>query len=126
MEKASIVYDMYASDTNTGSTININLENLSLANQLALSEEAYVKVATAGVQGALESAGFTDVSCEPATFTLAGREHAGMKVTAMAQNIPVYEAIVCIKTGGYMANLTVCTFGEDQTQALLDKFYAVN
>lgn len=126
LKNTSVIYDMYATDPSAGYTINVNLENLSLVHQLALTEEAYVQAGLESIKGALESTGLTDVTCTAATFTLAGKEHHGVNISAMSpQGVPVYEAVVCLKTGGYMAIVTVFTSGENQTQALLSGFYAV-
>lgn len=125
LENAQIVYDMYAMDTTTGNSINVNLENLGLLYGATLSEADYVDLSLTSIKDALGSMGMENITAQATTVTMAGKERSAIQVQGSMAGISLYETVVCIKCGSYMACITVATMGSDQTADLLAKFYAL-
>ncbi len=124
LENATVIYDMMATHSNGTSTVNVNMEKLSGAANL-LSEKAYVEGSTDALKKALEDAGMENVQLKGVELTFAGEKHYGVQIEGEFSGIKCYEALACVKRGGYMACITACTWQEDGTQAILDSFYAV-
>jgi len=122
-EESGVIYDLYAMTVDGGGTINIALENLGLIYGSVLSEDAYADDAVKQLPEALEASGMSDVVCEKASVQFCGEEHTAINVTCTSEGMMLYETLVCMKVGKYMACVTVCTVGENSTDELLDFFY---
>ncbi len=124
LENATVIYDMMATHSNEMNTVNVNLEKLSGAANL-LSEKSYVESSVEALKSALESAGMENVQIKAVEMEFAGGKHHGVQIEGEFSGIKCYEALACVKRGGYMACITACTWMENGTQAILDSFYAV-
>lgn len=124
IKNADLVYDMYALDA-FGNSVNINLEKLNTVGTAIISEKDYVNASIDSLKQALTSAGFTTVTAEATTVTLADEEHPAVYVVCSNEQVTIYEKIVCKKVGKYMANITVATVYEDNTNTVIDQFYAL-
>ena len=122
MENGTVVMAFYAQSLDGTLNMNIALERLSLANGILMDEESYVELAKDQLKTALETAGCTNVTVEPAKFQFAGAERHGAKVYANLQGVDVYENIICIKNGNYMACVVVCSAGTDTTESMMAMF----
>lgn len=125
LKNAKVIYDMYAQNTTTGESMNVNLENLGLVYGSMLDEAAYVQIALPSLKDGLESMGFSSVNAEAKTVTFAGEEHAAIYVTGDMNGITIHEIAVCVKRGKYMSCITVASFEAARAEALLNGFYAV-
>ncbi len=123
LEESGVIYDLYAMTIDGGGTINIALEDLGLIYGSILSEDGYADIAIKQLPEALESTGMSDVSCEKVTVEFCGEEHTAINVTGTMEGLELYETLVCIKSGKYMACITICTVGENRIDELLDCFY---
>lgn len=124
IKNADLVYDMYALDT-LGNSVNINLEKLNTVGSAILSEEDYVNASLGSLKDALKSMGFTTVTTEATTVTLAGEDHPAVYVVCANEQLTMYEKIVCKKIGKYMASITIATVMEDNTDTIISQFYAL-
>ena len=126
MEKGAAVYAFYAQSQNGQRNMNIVLERLSLVNGILLNEKGYVEIAMPQMKQALEGIGLENVTVEQATLQFAGGEHAGIRIHGTTQGVDLYETVVCVKNGNYIASVTVCSVGTDSTADLLALFQPVN
>ena len=121
LSKLDVITDMFATNMNTGGTLNINFENLGIMYGKDLDEAAYLDEAI----GQMDDMGAEGIAIKKATFTVAGKERQGLTIEMEMMGITVYEAVVCIKVGDYMANIVAAGTTADEAKALLDLFYAV-
>ncbi len=125
IKNATIIYDMAATD-NMGGTINVNLEKLSTVASIVYDVENYIDSVLSQLEDAMAQIGFTLESCEKISVNFAGKTEKGIKGIMSVDDIKVYQKLVCIKRGNYMANITVSSVSEADVDALLAKFYAVS
>ena len=123
-EKADIIYDMYVADGH-GDSININITNMGIANGLIYSEDNYAKQSLEQMPKAFESSGLEITGSEVTTATLAGAQHAAIDLTLDYGGVTIYERIVCIKKGVYMACVTFTVLDKADLATLFESFYAV-
>lgn len=124
LKDANLIYDMYALDS-YGNSVNINLEKLNTVGTAIFSEKDYVNASLETLKDALKSMGFTTVTTEATTVTLAGEEHPAIYVVCSNEQLTMYEKIVCKKVGKYMASITIATVYEDNTDTIISQFYAL-
>ena len=122
MEKGTVVTAFYAQGQGGQVNMNITLERLSLINGILMDEESYAKLSKEQLPAALASAGFENVTAETVKLQFAGEERHGIEVRATIQGVELYETLVCIKNGNYMAGVVVCSVGTDITDSLLALF----
>ena len=125
LENSKTVYDMFALADEGLTTINVVIENIGVINGATMDENDYIEKSLELTKSGLESMGFTNVSAEKATMEFAGVERAGIAIVGEYSGAPVYEKMVCIKIGNYMADITVCSFNEDITAKLMSFFYTL-
>lgn len=123
---SATVYDAMAVNNSDSSSLNIVLEK-STAVVVALADIDQILEAQLPVlSDALGSMGLTITSTELVDATIAGMALRGAKITGNISGINFYEIVVPIKCGSYLAYVTVATYVEDNTQTILDQFYAVD
>lgn len=122
---ANIVYDMYALDA-LGNNVNINIEKLNVASALAYTEEEHVEATVGTLEDALSSMGLGEVTANVTTVTIAEEEHHAIDVVCVGEQITLYEKVICIKIGRYMANVTITTVGNDATSEIIKQFYELD
>lgn len=106
-------------------TLNIGIENLGILYGTLLDEQSYADRSVDLLVSALESAGMENVTAGTTTVTFAGGEHVCVTVHGTFYDVDVYEQIVCVKMGSYMALYTAASYYEDITTDLLDLFTAI-
>lgn len=124
LETSGAVMDMYAMDAE-GRTVNIVLENLNILQSVALTEKAYIDATAGQLSPMLESMGFSIVNAETTEITFAGESHAAIKIHASVQGVDIYETVVVVKQGNYIASITVASYDQDTTASVLDQFTAI-
>ena len=122
IEKGGSVMDLYALNQADGSSVNINFQKLSFISGVLVSEDAYAEETMKQLPDTLASSGITVSKLEKANVTFAGKEHVALTMEGTVQDLPLYETIVLVKTGSYMACVTAATFFEDTTADLLAMF----
>ena len=123
IEKGGSVMDLYALNQADGSSVNINLQKLSLISGALVSEDAYAEANLKQLPDVLASSGITVDKLEKTKVTFAGAEHTALTLEGTYQELPLYETIVLVKTGSYIACVTAASYFEDTTGDLLDMFH---
>lgn len=123
-DSGKVVMEMYAMRDDYAS-VNVTVEKLGKVNGVLLDEEGYVDASLSALPEQLVTAGYTDVNAAKTTASFAGVEHAAIAVSAVLQDVPVYELLACVKAGDYVAVVTACTYGEDGTADILAAFQAL-
>lgn len=120
----SVIMEMYAGD-GVGSTVNVTVENLGDANGAKYTESGCAEASAAVLPDQMTAAGYSNVAVETDTVTFAGAEHSCIRLTAELQGVPLYETLVLIKSGNYVASITFATFESDTTAELMNYFRAI-
>lgn len=124
LESAEVIYDMMANHANQTDTVGVTMEKLSGA-ALLINEEAYIGLSKESLEGTITSMGVENVQTSAEEFTFAGESHYGIRLEGEYSGLKIYETLIAVKCNGYMACVTVCTWVEDGTQAILDSFYSL-
>lgn len=121
ISNAKIIYDMYATNNNDGSSVNVNLEKISIAQAATLNLKQTIESQFPALKSGLENMGYTNVNIEYAKIKVGGKEFDGAKISGKIQGIDFYESVFTFKKGLYIANVTVATFS-DNTDTILNYF----
>lgn len=124
LKKSNVAHLFYATAEGGLRSMNVVLENIGVINGVLLNEKTYIDISVEQLPAALQSMGLTNVTAEATTVHFAGAEHAGVRVHGVLSGVDFYEKIVCIKVGNYFGLVTVASYGEDTTDALLNMFTA--
>ena len=84
IENGGAITDMFAQNMETGATLNVVFERVSLANSLLYNEKNYIEASTATVEEALTQMGIEDVA-----FTVQEAEFLGGNPLCRADHRPV-------------------------------------
>lgn len=125
LRSSGVVCDLYvlALDS-SGDNINIQLKNLGFLYGLAMSEDVYYKTAAPQLREALTQMGVENASVEKETIAFAGAEHTACLISGEYSGVPIFERMVMVKAGNYMATVTAFSFDEGHAQSMLDLFEA--
>ncbi|MCE5236701.1 MAG: hypothetical protein LLF87_11720 [Eubacteriales bacterium] len=116
---------MYAASSDGLATINILFENLGVVYGFALDEDKYIDLAMENLQQSLESSGIENIALEKTPLDFAGASRTAISITGELSGVPLYESLVCMKQGNYMASITICSINENIAEQLAGLFYAI-
>lgn len=126
------ISDMAAENANDLTTINVLYQKLSMQERLAfavLDESEEMEAILDQMDTMIASyaqAGITVETMEMKTVTFLGKERAALYTASNIEGIPYYTLqIFDYDLGEYAVTLTLASYMEDNTQSLLDLFYAV-
>lgn len=125
IKKADLVYDMYAMNQDGTCNINVNLQKAPALQLAALNVADALESQMPMLKTGLENMGYENISCTLAKVTVAGKEYDAIKVTGSLSGMNLYNVIFSKKCSGYLASITVGSFGDDQTGEILGCFYNV-
>lgn len=131
--KYTQITDMMAENTEALTSINVLYQKLDAATRLAfvgLDEEAVIDEVlkqSESMKTAYAQAGIDVISLEKVTVTFLGEEHTALLMSSTMQGVPYYTLqMMDYSLGQYSVTLTLASFQENNTEALLDLFYAVD
>ena len=125
LAEARLIHDMYAMDS-TGSSTTIILEKMSAISSTIVDEKTYAASSSRQIPKALESLGFTNVKTSIGSTNLCGNEHVTIDITATSSNGVLYEKVICVNVGQYIACITVTSLDEASTATILANFYSLD
>lgn len=115
--------DMYAQNLETGATLNLMVERLSLVNSLAVTEKLYANASQETVKQTLEQMGIEEVEVTLNAMEFAGQEHQSVSITGTYSGVPVFETMVVVKSGRNMIVVTAFSLDEEEIQQTLACFF---
>lgn len=126
MEEAEVIYDMYAVSDNEMDNIVVNLEkaNKLLINQLNLRDNLEDTIPM--IESGLGNMGYTNLETNLDTITIEGKELDCLCVSGEINGLKLYQKTFPIKCNGYLANVTVTTYDENNIDSIIEKFYFVD
>ncbi len=127
------ITDMMAESQELLASININYTRLSAQERIAFAvatEEQIVDTTLEQEDTLVQTyaqMGIDNAQMEKTKVTFLGQEHTAIHTSASIQDLPYYILqLFCYNLGGqYYVTITLATFGEDNTAALLDLFTPV-
>ena len=112
LENGSNVYDLYALNQTDNSSLNITVQELGKLGGLMVDENAYADANLKTLPDVLASGGITVTSLEKTTVDFAGSTRTALTLTGTVSEMPLYETIVLIKNGDYIACITAASYDE--------------
>lgn len=122
LENADIIYDMYASNPNDYSNVNINLEKHTALQISAMNLKTVLEAQFDTIKDTYEKIGYTNVSVRYEKVTVDGKELDAAVITADITGMAFNATCFCFKQGRYLANVTVSAFGADKVSSILSCF----
>ena len=133
MEGVTQFTDMMAENVEKLATVNVLYQKLSMQERLAYSllDDEQVLDEMLKLQDVMIEAytqmGMEVESLEKTTVTFLGQERTALRTVSSVEGIAQYILQVYdYRLGQYSVTLTATTFGEDNTQWVLDQFYSLN
>lgn len=126
MENGSVVFDFFAQKKDNTAAINITVGNIGVLYGAALTEEGYIDATEEQMMQSVETIGYENVTTEKTTITLAGTEHAALKLTGEYSGISIYQTMVVLRKGIYVGCVAFSCGGEDFADDLITLFYALD
>ncbi len=125
VKNASIVYDMYAVSSNQMDNINVNLEKINSVQLAVLDIAQNFENIFPTLKQTFENMGYTNISYEVGTVKIGNKDFTSLSTTAQINGIKMYQTAIAVKCNGYLANITVTTFNENNVNNIFAKFYTV-
>ncbi len=122
LKNANIIYDMYATYQNEGSSININLEKLNAAQIITLDIKKSLEAQIEGIKSSYQNMGYTDINATYQKITVDGKEFDALKITAKIQGINFYTTVFSFRKGNYLANVSLGSLQTDKIDTFLSYF----
>lgn len=123
VKNATIVYDMYATDSDQLNNININLEKVSNTKLLSLNIAGNFKTLIPMLEDSFKNMGYENINCEITSVDVDGKTLDALHTTAEINGVNMYQTIFQKKCNGYLASMTITTYFYDAISDLIDNFY---
>lgn len=117
LDSGSTIYEFYALQQTDNSSVNITVQELGLLGGIMMNEDAYADMNLQSLPDMLSSSGITLTQTEKTTMEFAGGTHTALTLEGTVNDVPLYETIVLVKSGNYMAVITAATFDETNPPA---------
>lgn len=123
MESGGVLTDMFAQNMETGATVNVVFERLSLTNTLLVNEDTYIKASQSSLQDTFEKIGLENIQMTQQDVEFLGEEHQSLLVTGSVNGVSVYELLVVMKSGRNITVVTVFSLDEAEIDETLNSFF---
>ncbi|MBQ7045256.1 MAG: hypothetical protein IJN65_02055 [Clostridia bacterium] len=122
IKEANIIYDMQAANSTTGSSMNINLEKLSLVQVATLDIKQTLEAQISQIETAYANMGYTNTVCTYKKVTVDGKSLDALEISAKIQGVDFYAVAFAFAKENYLANVTVCSLVDNTIDTLLGYF----
>lgn len=122
---ADMFYDMMTYFYDGVTNMNVIVQNIGAAYGALLDEDAIAEQTAEVMPEQLAAASMDVQSCDKVSLNFAGAEHAGVRTHSITGGSDVYQLQAYVKTGKYVAIITMSSPLEDNIDAMLGFFYAV-
>ena len=123
IENGGTLTDMFAQNLETGATVNVVFERVSLANSLLYNEKSYIEASTATVEEAFAQLGIEDVTYTIQEAEFMGQTHMMLQITGLYSGVPVYEQVAVVKDGRNFTVVSVFSVLEGEAEEVLSCFF---
>lgn len=115
--------DMFAQNLETGATVNLVVERLSVVNSLIIDEKKYLDLSQPTLEESMAQLGIEDVEITQESMDFLGQEHQSIVITGSFNGVPVCETLVVVKSGRNMTVITVFSVIEGEAEEVLAGFF---
>lgn len=123
IENGGAITDMFAQNLETGATLNVVFERVSLANSLLYNEKNYIEASIPTVEEAFAQMGIEDVAFTVQEAEFMGETHMILQITGLYSGVPVYEQVAVVKDGRNFIVVTVFSVLEREAEEVLSCFF---
>ena len=123
IENGGTITDMFAQNLETGATLNVVFERVSLANSLLYNEKNYIETSIPTLEEVFAQMGIEDVACTIQEMAFLGETHCVLMITGQYSGVPIYEQIVVVKDGRNFTVVTVFSVMEGEAEEVLSCFF---
>ena len=123
IENGGTLTDMFAQNLETGATVNVVFERVSLANSLLYNEKNYIEASTATVEEAFAQMGIEDVAYTIQEAEFMGQTHMILQITGLYSGVPVYEQVAVVPDGRNFTVVSAFSMLEGEAEEVLSCFF---
>lgn len=123
IENGGAITDMFAQNLETGATLNVVFERVSLANSLLYNEKNYIEASIPTVEEAFAQMGIEDMAFTVQEAEFMGETHMILQITGLYSGVPVYEQVAVVKDGRNFIVVTVFSVLEGEAEEVLSCFF---
>lgn len=123
LKKASLVYDMFATDSDKLNNINIILEKVNNLQLLSLNIADNFNIIAPTLKDGLKNMGYKNINCEIGSVEVDGKILDASHLSAEINDIKMYQTTFQKKCNGYLASITIATYHDNTISDLLNNFY---
>ena len=125
-DDADFFVDFYACAEDHSAAIEVVVENMGVLYGAIWSEEQYLNNALEEIDAYLEDSEIAYGTAEAVEITFGGKTYPSILVTGSVGDVPVYQRQVYLKSGDYMAVVSVSCFQVDISEAVFGLFFLTN
>lgn len=123
IENGGTLTDMFAQNLETGATVNVVFERVSLANSLLYNEKKYIEASIPTVEEAFAQMGIEDVAFTVQEAEFLGETHTILQITGLYSGVPIYEQVAVVKDGRNFIVVTIFSVLEGEAEEVLSCFF---
>lgn len=123
VKEGGSMIDMFAQNLETGATVNLVVERLSVVNSLVIDEKKYLDISQPTLDEAMAQMGIEDVEITQESMDFLGQEHQSIVITGSFNGVPVCETMVVVKSGRNMTIITVFSAVDGEVEEVLASFF---
>ena len=123
IENGGAITDMFAQNLETGATLNVVFERVSLPDSLLYNEKNYIEASIPTVEEALTQMGIEDVAFTVQEAEFLGETHTVLQITGLYSGVPIYEQIAVVKDGRNFIVVTIFSVMEGEAEEVLSCFF---
>lgn len=123
VKEGGSMIDMFVQNLETGATVNLVVERLSVVNSLVIDEKKYLDISQPTLDEAMAQMGIEDVEITQESMDFLGQEHQSIVITGSFNGVPVCETMVVVKSGRNMTIITVFSAVDGEVEEVLASFF---
>ena len=123
IENGGAITDMFAQNLETGATLNVVFERVSLANSLLYNEKNYIEASIPTVEEAFAQMGIEDMAFTVQEAEFMGETHMILQITGLYSGVPVYEQVAVVKDGRNFTVVSAFSMLEGEAEEVLSCFF---
>lgn len=123
VKEGGSMIDMFAQNLETGATVNLVVERLSVVNSLVIDEKKYLDISQPTLDEAMAQMGIEDVEIAQESMDFMSQEHQSIVITGSFNGVPVCETMVVVKSGRNMTIITVFSAVDGEVEEVLASFF---
>ena len=123
IENGGTLTDMFAQNLETGATLNVVFERVSLPDSLLYNEKSYIEAGIPTLEDAFAQMGIEDVAFTTQEMEFMGETHCVLLITGMYSGVPIYEQLAVVKDGRNFTVVTVVSVMEGEAEEVLSSFF---